>query len=87
MSRKSSNLEETPKKKVRSRFRRNQTMSTANANEPRWRYGGGALCRTALLALSALHVVHVGHGAVIIEKYPLIADNRLQSELPPSCPR
>nr|XP_029716844.1 trehalase isoform X4 [Aedes albopictus] len=61
-------------------------MSTANANEPRWRYGGGALCRTALLALFALHVVHVGHGAVIIEKYPLIADNRLQSELPPSCP-
>ncbi|XP_058459133.1 trehalase isoform X2 [Malaya genurostris] len=39
----------------------------------------------AFLTLTAL--VHVLHGAVVIQKYPHVVDNRLQADLvPPSCP-
>lgn len=39
----------------------------------------------ALLLLSTT-LLHVLHGSVIIQKFPHIVDNRLQTELPPTCP-
>lgn len=42
------------------------------------------MLRYALVTLTAL--VHVLHGAVVIQKYPNVDDNRLQTELQPSCP-